>query len=38
VRTVAARVAELRGETLSQVARASTANACSLFSLPVDDV
>lgn len=38
VRTVAARVAELRGETLSQVARASTANACSLFSLPVDNV
>ena len=31
VAAVAARVAELRGETLTQVAQQSTANACALF-------
>jgi TatD DNase family protein len=34
VEVVAARVAELRGESLETVARTSTANACQLFGLP----
>jgi TatD DNase family protein len=34
VAAVAARVAELRGETLAEVARLSTANAVRLFALP----
>ena len=36
--SIAERVAGLRGETLEQVALASTANAQRLFRLPVDDV
>ncbi|MEB3322471.1 MAG: TatD family hydrolase [Synechococcaceae cyanobacterium] len=35
---VAERVAELRGETLEQVARSSSANAASLFRLPLHNV
>ncbi len=35
VASVAARVAELRGETLEQVAKTTTANAVRLFGLPV---
>lgn len=38
VATVAARVAELRGETLEQVASTSTANAARLFDLPLHNV
>jgi len=38
VAMVAARVAELRGETLEQVASTSTANAARLFSLPLHNV
>jgi TatD DNase family protein len=38
VAAVAARVAELRGESLEQVASASTANAVRLFSLPDHNV
>ena len=38
VATVAARVAELRGETLEQVASTSTANAARLFNLPLHSV
>jgi len=38
VAAVAARVAELRGETIEQVAAASTANATALFSLPLHNV
>jgi len=38
VATVAARVAELRGETLEQVATTSTANAARLFNLPLHTV
>jgi TatD DNase family protein len=38
VATVAARVAELRGETLEQVAATSTANAARLFHLPLHSV
>jgi len=38
VATVAARVAELRGETLEQVAATSTANAARLFNLPLHSV
>jgi TatD DNase family protein len=38
VATVAARVAELRGETLEQVACISTANAARLFNLPLHTV
>ena len=34
VRHVAERVAELRGQSLEQVARRSSANASKLFSLP----
>jgi len=35
---VAARVAELRGETLEQVASTSTENAARLFNLPLHSV
>lgn len=38
VAAVAQRMAELRGESVEQVARASTANASSLFRLPVASV
>jgi len=38
VAAVAARVAELRGETIEQVAAASTANATALFALPLHNV
>jgi TatD DNase family protein len=38
VATVAARVAELRGETLEQVASTSTENAARLFKLPLHNV
>jgi TatD DNase family protein len=38
VATVAARVAELRGETLEQAAKTSTANAARLFNLPLHSV
>jgi TatD DNase family protein len=38
VATVAARVAELRGETLEQVASTSTANAARLFNLVLHSV
>jgi TatD DNase family protein len=38
VARVAARVAELRGETLEMVANTSTANAAGLFSLPLHTV
>ena len=38
VASVAERMAELRGESLEQVARASTANAALLFKLPVASV
>ncbi|MEI6830250.1 MAG: TatD family hydrolase [Synechococcaceae cyanobacterium ELA445] len=38
VAAVAQRMAELRGESVEQVARASTANASSLFGLPVASV
>ena len=38
VATVAARVAELRGESLEQVASTSTANAVRLFGLPLHNV
>ncbi len=38
VATVAARVAELRGETLEQVASTSTTNAAHLFKLPLHNV
>jgi TatD DNase family protein len=38
VATVAARVAELRGETLEQVASTSTANAARLFNLALHSV
>ncbi|WP_216901359.1 TatD family hydrolase [Synechococcus sp. CCY 9618] len=38
VAAVAARVADLRGETLGQVASATTANAARLFSLPLEVV
>lgn len=38
VAAVAARVAELRGETLAEVALTSSANAASLFRLPVHNV
>jgi TatD DNase family protein len=38
VATVAARVAELRGETLEQVASNSTANAARLFNLALHSV
>jgi TatD DNase family protein len=38
VAMVAAKVAELRGETLEQVASTSTANAVRLFSLPLHNV
>jgi TatD DNase family protein len=38
VATVAARVADLRGETLEQVATTSTANAARLFNLPLHSV
>jgi len=38
VAAVAARVAELRGETLEQVATTSTANAARLFRLPLHNV
>jgi TatD DNase family protein len=38
VAAVAARVAELRGESLAQVAHTSTANAARLFALPVHNV
>jgi len=38
VAAVAARVAELRGETLEQVAHTSTANAARLFRLPLHNV
>jgi TatD DNase family protein len=38
VAMVAARVAELRGETLEQVASTSTANATRLFGLPLHNV
>ncbi|MCX5957045.1 MAG: TatD family hydrolase [Cyanobacteria bacterium] len=38
VATVAARVAELRGETLEQVASTSTQNAARLFKLPLHNV
>jgi TatD DNase family protein len=38
VAAVAQRMAELRGESVEQVARASTANAASLFRLPVASV
>ena len=34
VRHVAERVAELRGQSLEQVARCSSANASKLFALP----
>jgi TatD DNase family protein len=38
VEAVARKVAELRGESLEQVARSSTANAASLFALPLHTV
>ena len=38
VASVAARVAELRGETLTEVANTSTSNAARLFSLPLHNV
>jgi TatD DNase family protein len=38
VATVAARVAELRGETLEQVASTSTANSARLFNLALHSV
>lgn len=38
VASVAARVAELRGETLTEVAHTSTSNAARLFSLPLHNV
>jgi TatD DNase family protein len=38
VAAVAARVAELRGESLEQVAHTSTRNAAALFALPVEGV
>jgi TatD DNase family protein len=38
VAAVAARVAELRGETLAQVAATTTANAAALFRFPTDGV
>ena len=38
VAAVAARVAELRGESLEEVARTSTANAARLFRLPLHNV
>jgi TatD DNase family protein len=38
VAAVAARVAELRGETIEEVAATSTANATALFSLPLHNV
>jgi TatD DNase family protein len=38
VLSVAERVAQLRGESLEQVALASTANARRLFKLPLDVV
>ena len=38
VLSVAERVAQLRGESLEQVALASTANAAHLFRLPLDVV
>jgi TatD DNase family protein len=38
VAAVAARVAELRGETLARVAATTTANAAALFRFPTDGV
>jgi TatD DNase family protein len=38
VASVAAQVAELRGETLTEVAHTSTSNAARLFSLPLHNV
>jgi TatD DNase family protein len=38
VAAVAAKVAELRGESLEAVAKCSTATASRLFNLPVDTV
>jgi TatD DNase family protein len=38
VAAVAARVADLRGEPLDQVALTSTANAVALFALPLHNV